>query len=229
MSLVVSLTTLRTLVLQRANMENSTFITTGLASELDGHINAGLRELYEEVLSSYGEEYYVSSATFTTSAGVDTYAIDATLLKLLGVDAVFNGTTISLQPFMFRERNKYKSDVTYANAVRPLAYRLQGQNIKFIPIPSGSVSVTVWFIPAPTTLVNGGDTFDGQAGWEEFIIWSAVASLLAKEESDTTYAIAMKEAARMRVRQQAPNRDVGAPERVTDVQREELPWWVLMS
>ena len=91
---------------QRADMEDNNFVTD---SELVDYINAGISELQDILIQEYGEDYYVKSVDFNTTADKDTYPInDSTsteninatdFYKLRGVDAKLNGSeyfTLSL-------------------------------------------------------------------------------------------------------------------------------------
>ncbi len=63
---------------QRADMVNSRFITD---AELNYFINASFGELYDLLVNSRGENYYVSSYNFTTTINQDTYPLPADFFK----------------------------------------------------------------------------------------------------------------------------------------------------
>jgi hypothetical protein len=54
-------------VRQRADMESNDFVSD---SEVQTYINAGISELHDILIQTYGQDYYCSSATFNTVAGI---------------------------------------------------------------------------------------------------------------------------------------------------------------
>ena len=96
-------------VRQRADMESNDFVSD---LEVQTYINAGLAELHDILIQTYGQDYYVSNATFNTVAGTDTYPINSStsgpnisnFYKLRGMDAKVNGADyFTLRPFNFNE------------------------------------------------------------------------------------------------------------------------------
>jgi hypothetical protein len=204
---------LRAEVRQRANMENSLFVTD---SELDRYINLSLSELYDILVSKYGQDYFMTSYDFSTTAGVDSYALPTDLYKLAGVDMKLDPVRfIRLKRFEFAERNR----VDYAMTLREidLKYRLRGEYILFSPI--GNMSgrqIRLWYIPKPTLLVNTTDTVEGYNGWEEHAIITAAIKCLGKEESDTSTLQVELAKITTRIESMAAARDTQSPMRVYD-------------
>lgn len=214
--LTVTLLQLRNQARQRADMENSTFIAD---SELNAYINSSYAEL-TDILVGVFEDYNLKSGAISVVSGTDTYPLPADFYKLRGVDLVIdaNGNSVTLKPFSFNERNAYLFTPTWnVVGLSYLRYHMQGNNIRFVPIPNSTQSIKLWYIPAITQLSADGDTLDGVNGFEEYIIIDAAIKMLIKEESDTTALMMQKEALRKRVESMAPNRDAGACERVSDV------------
>jgi hypothetical protein len=77
--------------------------------------------------------------------------------------------------------------------------------------------ITLWYVPAPTRLASGSDTFDGVSGWEEYAIWRAAAYCLAKEESDPSFALNMLAGLKKRIENLAVKRNAYGAERMRDV------------
>jgi hypothetical protein len=53
----------------------------------------------------------------------------------------------------------------------------------FLPVPKAVYSITLWYVPHPTTLVNAGDTFDTIARLDDFVVWYAARELATKDGS----------------------------------------------
>ncbi len=163
-----ALGSLRIQAQQRSDMENNGAIST---PEWNQYISQSYKELYDLLVAAYGNDYHVattyqfvtsSSQTYTlpdgTSAYLNTSGTTAQkVYKLLGVDLQYSSSPtgfVSLKRFEFIERNKYAYPNTTQNMAgyTNLKYRLEGNNLMLIPIPSSGQLVQLWYIPAPTSL-----------------------------------------------------------------------------
>jgi hypothetical protein len=185
-------------------------------------INENIAGFWNILLQAYGEDYLRKECTVTTVAGTEYYtlaSLAADFWFALGFDLSYNGAIYDLPKFSFHERNIHK--VTSNQRGVPRAARISttsagAEAVQLSPVPDGAYSVLVHYIPAPVRLVNGSDTFNGVAGWESYVVWSTVADLKAKEESDPSYALAMAAKWEKDIRANAPQRSRGV-ERIKDV------------
>lgn len=199
-------------------MENSTFISD---SELTSLINSSAAELYDLLIGVY-EDYKITSSAVSVVPNNDTYSLPANFYKLRGVDLVLdaNGNAVTLKPFVFGERNNYMFTPTWNVVGLPyLRYHILGDSIRFVPVPSTTQTVKLWFIPAITKLVLDADTLDGVNGFEEYIVVDAAIKMRIKEETDVQELMMSKQLLTQRINSMASNRDAGEPERVTDTSR----------
>jgi hypothetical protein len=236
MARLVTLTTLQNRVLQRAHLpaaSNGAIVST---SELLDNINEGIAEFHRLVIGIPGPPAYLESIVFNTIAGQDTYTIGpagniviSDFLSGKGLDVSFGSNIVNTaRQFNWNERNRFKyldpgwtyvQNVYYAFLGKPSTVAgSPTDSIKFIPQPPGSFAVTLWYIPVPVVLVNGGDTFDGINGYEEIVVLSAAIKLLLKQEQFEHANALMSE----RMRQETSlvetlTRNSDEPERVSDV------------
>lgn len=164
----ISLGALRLQAQQRTSMENNNAITT---AEWNSYATSSYKELYDLLTAAYGNDYYLANLyQFTTSSsqtyplpdGTPTYqdvtgATAAKFYKLLGVDLQYTGSPsgfISLQRFEMIERNKYAypNTTTNLNGYTNLKYRISGNNLYVIPVPTSGQVMRLWYAPAPTNL-----------------------------------------------------------------------------
>jgi hypothetical protein len=216
--MAATLLQLRTQVRQVANMETSQFITD---SELTSYVNLSAFELYDLLVTHYGDDFYVADPyTFTTDGTNDHVALPADFYKLLGVDISLGGNQWDNVPkFSVAGRNKYSNPTGgilygYRNNIR---YRLSGSKLWLTPLPKAGQQLRIFYIPRWTPLSADGDTFDGISGWEEYVIIDSAIKCLQKEESDVSALMAQKQGLIMRIEAAAANRDAGTPARVADV------------
>jgi hypothetical protein len=212
----VTLAEFRTRARQRGDFVNSKFITD---AELNTFINASLTELYDLLISSRGENYYVSSYDFTTSPGSDTYPLPTDFYKLMGVDYVTSSTqSITLKTFRWQERNRFREPF-YNARIYNLMYQIRNDSLVFIPTPNGNQKIKVWYIPRTQELVMDTDTFDGINGYEEYVVIDAAIKMKEKEESDTSGLLFAKQKMEERIKALSSGRDSTEPARVVDTDR----------
>jgi hypothetical protein len=213
----VTLLQLKTQSRIRADKVGSGFIQN---DELIAYINSSACELYDLLVAAYGNDYFASTHTFATVANDSSYDLPDDFYKMIGLDYLIgNQDAITLKPYQFNERNKYRQG-TYWNAINGAAgprYKISTDQIQFMPIPDGAYNMELHYIPACPVLAIDADEFDGVNGWEEYIIVDAAIKMLQKEESDTSLLEKQKMKLEMRIAAMAENRDAGQSFRVSDV------------
>ncbi len=223
---------------QRADRVNSNFVTM---SEWNSFINQSMFELYDLLITTY-EDLYVAapiqfvtngttflyplpngSNTFQNALNVGQTVTPPAFYKLIGVDLALqnaNNAYVTVPKFNFINRNRfvYPNNASTIYGVFNMQYRVMGSNIEFIPTPSASQSIRLWYIPRITELLQDTDiTTVGISGWVEYIIVKAAYYALTKEESDTSSLVMQLGALNKRIEETAANRDVGMADTISDV------------
>lgn len=205
---VYTLGEIRTMAQQRSDMVGSQFITT---AEWNSYINASYFELWDLLVSKYGDDYKVNTPyTFTTDGITSLYALPSNFYKLLGVDVLLMGSNfyVPIKSYNFGDRTP---------------------NYYIGEVPSAGQQVRLWYIPRMVELVVDADTVDGISGWSEYIVVDVCIKALAKEESDTTVFERQKAGLLARITEMAENRDAGNPLSVTDSQAQAYGWPMAIS
>lgn len=229
---IMTLAELMTAVRSRADMLPAGYTptltgNTGLFvndAELITYIGLSAYELYDLMISAYGEDYFIAlpPPTFLTDGSTQTYPLPVDFYKLKGVDLNLSpndpSSFVTIRPFNFSERNRYSvPNFQSFYGVTNLRYRLTAGYINMIPIPSGGQTIKLWYIPRLAPLALLTDTFDGISGWTEYVVVDAAIKCLVKEESDTAALERAKAALVQRIRSMATDRDAGSPATVSDV------------
>lgn len=219
--MAIALSELRLRCRERADMTNSQFVND---SELNFYINQSIAELHDILVQSYGEDYYVKTAQFTTTAQQESYALsdvitDNDFYKLRAVDAKLNGDDdFTLQRFNFNERNRFQHfGVWDYLGITNVRYRIVGSNIIFAPIPDRETLITLWYVPKAQKLINDDDEYNDINGWIEYVIVDAAIKMLHKEESDVTVLMNEKMLLKRRIEEASNNRDTDQPETIEDI------------
>jgi hypothetical protein len=230
---------------QRADRVNSNFVTL---PEWRNYINQSMFELYDLLITVY-EDYYIAppiqfvadgstflyplpngSNTFLNALNPAQTITPRPFYKLVGVDLALNNATnafVTVNKFNFSDRNRfvYPNTASTIYGVFNLQYRLMGNNIEFIPTPSGNQAIRLWYIPRLTELLQDTDTTDtGISGWIEYVIVKAAYYALTKEESDTTSLVMQLAHLQKRIEESAANRDAGMPDTISDIRRGGRGW-----
>ncbi len=222
----------------RSDKLNSKFLTT---DEWNSNINQSAYELYDILVTKYGDDYFMAPSIIFSTTGAKNYplpdgalsflntatnttTVAPALYKLIGVDcgvAVGNNAWVTLPRFNWIDRNKFVYPQLQANAlgVFNLSYRQMGNQLWFIPNPSAGQFIQVWYVPVLNQMLKDTDmlSFD-ISGWVEYVIVDAAIKALQKEESFDSAAVLMTQKAALleRIETTAANRDVGQPNTVSD-------------
>lgn len=229
----MSLGEIRLRAQQRADMQNSTFVSK---SEWNYYINQSYYELYDLLITTY-EDYYVAPRLTFATTGSQSYALPngsnyssaPAFYKMFGVDLGLdssNNAYVTLKKFDFIQRNRYvfPQITSQLLGVFSLQYRVVGANLMFIPTPSGGQTVGLWYFPRLTTLLQDSDIMDGISGWTEYVIVDAAIKALNKEESDVTSLMNDKMLLKQRIEQSAANRDAGQPDTISATRTSAERW-----
>lgn len=214
---------------QRADMVNSQFVSV---PEWTSYINYSRYELYDLLVTSFGNDYYVAPPILITTDGTSqSYALpDGTLYngapcfyKLMGVDLSISGglnSWVTLKTFKFNERNKYSvPNIQSRLGATNLLYRLSGDNLFFNIIPTANQYLRLWYVPRMTELVQLTDVADGVDGWLEYVIVLSAMKALQKEESDVSILMTELQGLATRIQNTAQNRDIGEAQTVSDTRQ----------
>ena len=200
-------------------MVGSTFVSD---SEVVDYINVAMAEIHDLLVDKY-EDYFVSSTTYALPAD-NPGTLPSDFYKALGVDFLSGGLTYRMMRFTFQERNMYNAPAIVASRIADTRYAIQGNQIKFIPSPSTSGTVTLFYVPESQQFSAGStsDTIVSKAppiakGYEEYLVVDAAIKCLMKEESNTQPHMIYKEQLRKRLEAASANRDAGESSKITDV------------
>lgn len=220
----ITLLEIRQQARQRADMENSEFVSD---SELNNYINSSIAELHDILIQAYGTNYFTKTYLFTTTANTDSYALPADFYKLDGLDAKLNGSNwTGLKRFNFPERNRFSDSAPWNRfGTKFLYYRVVGSNIVFTPTPDAGTQMRLWYSPVAAKLSLDTDVLNDINQYVEYVIVDAAIKMMQKEESDVSVLFAQKQALVKRIQEAAQNRDAGEPESVSDIYADNTEWW----
>jgi hypothetical protein len=153
---------------------------------------------FREMVSDAGFSYYLTpsaAASFTTGATspyafkvLDIASLSPTAVRIYGIDVTVSGAIHSLDAVDFAERNKYQYSDGPSTGV-PVAFSMYSDTkVAILPPPDATYAYTIWYLPQVTELSAGSDTFDGKAGWEEWIVWDVFHKLIHRDTYPQLFA-----------------------------------------
>jgi hypothetical protein len=199
MSRTVSLLQLRTDIADQCDFSTSTSgrYTPTLLNRL---INQSIQR-FRERISATGSTRFLVSATGSIARGttgtyafqtLDLSALSPSVVRVYGLDITVGGRVVTLAHRPFAEHNEFITDQTMTG--QPIAWaEFQTRSLAILPAPDATYPYTVWYLPVLADLVGDGDTFDGVAGWEVWVMWDCVCQLIARDQYEAAYTQAIAE------------------------------------
>ncbi len=195
MSRTVTLTQLRSDIATQADIVGATARYPN--ATLNRFINQSIQR-FREKLSSEGATHYLVNVAGTLTPGaispfpfgvIDLSAVNPSVVRTYGVDITLTSgivTTLSHSPF--QSRADFGGPIVKGE---PRAWaHYQTRKVAIMPAPSEAYPYNVWYLPVLADLAADADTFDGVAGWEDFIVWDVVTRLIIRDQYLTAFQVA---------------------------------------
>ncbi len=188
MSRTVTLAQLRTDVASLCDFTEgaSTRYTPTLLNRL---INQSIQR-FRGRISSDGLTHFLTSSSGVLAGPTSPYAFEVLNLSALplvqtyGLDVTIQGIVRTLAHRPFTERNDYSDN---GHGIPACWAQYQTTTIAVMPSRHGD-PYTLWYLPLLADLVNDSDTFDGVAGWENWVVWDVVCQLAARDQYEAASA-----------------------------------------
>lgn len=226
----ISLGYLRYLSALRADKLNSLYLTN---DEWNSNINQSIYELYDILVTKFGDDYFFAPPLQILLTGVTSYPLPdgsnyitngiaaPAIYKLNGVDANISGQGgginagwVPLPRFNWSDRDKFTTFPGQAGALNnayQMSYREMGNQLYIIPQNQNTL-VQLWYVPIMTQLLSDSDMLPFSiSGWSEFVIVDSAMKAMVKEESLDKWNILAQCKNQLvdRIETTAANRDTG--------------------
>lgn len=128
------------------------------------------------------------SQTYTAYQEVDISGFSPEPVRTYGVDIVVNGEVLKLHHVPFDDRNDFGGGL--ALGVPQAWAHYQANTLAIFPAPDTQYSAVIYYTPVATDLASGSDTFNGVAGWEDYITWDCVCRLIVRDQFPAAFQMA---------------------------------------
>jgi hypothetical protein len=127
-------------------------------AELDILINNEIGIFYDELVATFGHEYFMTESTVAIVANTARYVLPADFLQLVGVQILWGSDRDEQVPAYHAHRFSKDAQVVDWSEGSVKAYRLwAGTHIEFIPVPSRAITGRLIYIPTfPVLTASGG-------------------------------------------------------------------------
>jgi hypothetical protein len=199
---------------------STSFITE---TELTRLVNTKIRELYDMLVAARGSDYYATETTIAIVAGTSRYSLPSDFYELSSatLEWTSNDHELMFPVGSVRERIHYEGVLPQNcwSRYSPKGYRLRASQLEFLPVPTGSVTCRIQYVPVFTDLSADGDTFDGINGWEKMVAIGVAMEMREIEKRPSSTLAGMYAEQLARIETMKSERDAEAPKEVVDVQR----------
>lgn len=222
----------------RADKLNSQYLTT---DEWNWNINQSTNELYDILVTKYGDNFFVAPPLVIPLTGATSYLLpngsnypingvpSPACYKLNGVDVNVSGAVLGPNAGWvpcaranWSDRDRYTTWPGQAGALNNIyevSYRAMGNNLYLFPANQNMV-MQIWYVPMLTQMLQDTDMMPfSVSGWSEYVIVDSAMKAMIKEESLEKWnaLLASKNALLERIETTAANRDVDQPNSISNV------------
>lgn len=226
-SQTVTLATVRTLVRQRTDTVNTTFVTD---TELNGWINDSASELWDLLVEAYGEDYYTTVTDITTTANQEFITIPTGVYQVKGVYSYILQGSDRVRAPLYRSSlvdmltDQRTPGWSVSRGYCDATYRIVADHIYVAPLPTAVYTLELWYIPTFPQLTVDGSTFDAYNGWHEYVVCDVCMKVAQKDQADVTVFAAQKTALAQRISRMKTERDAGQNNYVQNLQYGSWNW-----
>lgn len=155
---------------------------------------------FREKLSTEGFSHFLQPYSTTTAVGATSpfpfQVVDLgsgpapALVRVFRVHVTYNNRVYDLEGVEFTEVTRYQDAYNGVRAGIPIAFASQTTTkVALMPPPDAAYAITYWYLPVLADLVAGSDTFDGVAGWEEWVVYDAAVHIANRDRDATQRAL----------------------------------------
>lgn len=222
----------------RADKLNSQYLTT---DEWNWNINQSAAELYDILVTKFGDNYFLAPPLIISLTGAQSYALpdgsnypiagvpSPALYKFSGLDANISGGApgpnagwIPVSRSNWSDRDRYTTWPGQAGALNniyQMSYRVMGSLLYLFPA-NFNMLVQLWYVPVLKQLLQDTDMMPFSiSGWSEYVIVDTALKAMIKEESLEKWNALQTSKAQLleRIETTAANRDVDQPNTISNV------------
>ena len=218
MALTRTLDQMATRVRELCDIEGTSGIARHPTARIYENVNLGLAALKRLMDEVSPDQSSLSSTTISLTSGTSTYALPTDFKFCISVDLTAEGQKTWLLGYEMHERADL-TDPSQSYRGIPWTDKLLGDNIEFLPTPTGSYSATLWYTGHSTELTDANNPFVTIERLDEYPVWYACRAVAKRDRLWDLHQILDADLAKLeaQVRLMVRARDMNSPPRMVDV------------
>lgn len=206
---------------QRADLVNNQVVTD---PEWTTYLNDELAEYYDTLIGEY-EDYNITSTDLAITSATDGsnyFSLPSDFLKSRAVHRQYGNGWVPLEPFSLQDAGAFSlQSLPLAPGCPSVRYRIEGQKVVVLPVPSAPGTYRLYYIPkfTPLALTDALPPYMDQQAWFRASVAGACAQAMQKQELDASAFVAEKQQQLVRIVAAAKSRDAGPPKKIQNTRR----------
>ena len=156
---------------------------------------------FRERISGEGARHYLTVATGTMATGatpgfpfasLNAGALASGIVRIYGVDVkVQGGAWKRLEHTTFEDRGSFGGGHPGSVGEPRVWAEYQTTKLAILPPPDRGYDFVIWYLPVANDLQTDAATFDGVAGFEDYVVWDVVCRIIVRDQNPEAYQMAV--------------------------------------
>jgi hypothetical protein len=139
-------------------------------------------QAFRLMLCSSGSSYYLTRVSGTLTDGDNTLTLPDDFVRAYGLDIQVGGRWRELYAYQHSERNSFED--VWLTTGPPTYFRERNlDTLDLMPTSDGTYPYRLWYLPTGDDLSEDSDEFDGIAGWEDWVVYTAAMGTCTRDAS----------------------------------------------
>jgi len=174
------------------------------------HDNTNLNRLINESIQKYREDvsaegitHFLTSTSSTLTSGVtsgypfkilDLTAVSPSIVRVFGIHLkLADERWVPLRSVDFSECTNFQWADNSAGQVPEAFANITTYTFAILPAAGYDMTYRAWYLPVLADLSSDSDTFDGVAGWEQWVVWDVCLKIMVRDRYPEAYSFCTAE------------------------------------
>ena len=172
------------------------------ATLLNRLINQSVQR-FRERLSGEGSRHFLTVATGTMQSGptsgfpfhsLDVGAVASGIVRVFGLDVQnSSGGWRRLEHTTFEDRARFGGGSPSSVGTPSVWAEYQTTKLAVMPPPDRSTNYNCWYLPVLNDMQSDSATFDGVAGWEDYVVYDVSVRIMTRDQLSPGYQMLVAE------------------------------------
>lgn len=170
---------MRDAVRRRVDIKGNVGLARHPDADINDYVNRGIAALYRLLCRVNGDQRYLATAPIPTLAGVARYSLPDDFQHAISLEGTINGRTYRFDSYDWSQRPWLENRTTG----EPYLFRLLGDELELMPVPSGPYQLELWYVPSAPQLTEDNDPFDTIVRLDDYVVDYAARLVAERDEN----------------------------------------------